>query len=172
MKLTGHAAIFNSWSVDLGGFREIIRPGAFATAISSGNPIFAVHHHEFRDVLASTQAASMKLAEDRTGLHFEITLPDTSLARDIHALVQRGDIRNMSFSFRVNGAGGENWTDPGPGKLIERELLDVDLFEISTVARAAYPATRVSARSAPTAKATARNAMARRLMQTRLRAVA
>lgn len=163
MQIVGHAAVFDSWSVDLGGFKERIRAGAFRNSLRSNLPVFALHHHNFRDVIASTQAKSMKLSEDKRGLHFEIQLPDTSLGRDLHALVTRGDIRNMSFAFAVRGSDGELWTDPGGGRLLERELLDLDLFEVSTVARPAYLSTSVSARSAAQAVARRKDILERTL---------
>ncbi|MCP5165587.1 MAG: HK97 family phage prohead protease [Pseudomonadales bacterium] len=173
MKLTGYAAVFNSLSVDLGGFRELIAPGAFTRTLADRHPIFAVHHHDMADLLGSTRSGTLKLTEDRTGLYFELTLPGSSLGRDIHELVQRGDLATMSFSFTVNGSAGEEWRD-APNGQIERVLRDVSLREISTVALPAYPSTNVAARSAvavnplPTSNSAVRNRMMKRVMAARL----
>lgn len=170
MKLIGHAAVFNSRSVDLGGFREIIAPGAFARTISDGHPIFAVHHHNMADLLGSSRSRTLRLSEDDRGLYFELTLPDSSLGRDIHELVKRGDLASMSFSFYVNGAAGESWRETSSGE-IERTLKDVILLEISTVAMPAYPASKVSARAAPSSNnQDTRARMLRRYMTARLQA--
>lgn len=146
MKLIGHAAIFNSRSVDLGGFREIIAPGAFTRTLSDGHPIFAVHHHNMAGVLGSTRSGTLKLDQDQTGLYFELMLPGTSLGQSIHELVRRGDLSSMSFSFRINGTAGEEWAETSNGT-IQRTLKDISLQEISTVALPAYPASTVAARS-------------------------
>lgn len=146
MKLTGHAAVFNKPSVDLGGFVEYIAPGAFARTIRETHPIFAIHHHNFAEILGSTRSHTLTLTEDSRGLYFELELPDTSLGRDVHALVRRGDLVHMSFSFQVNGSAGESWEEL-PSGLYKRTLHDVDLFEVSTVARPAYRDSAVSARS-------------------------
>lgn len=169
MKLIGHAAVFNSRSVDLGGFREIIAPGAFARTLRDGHPVFAVHHHSMADLLGSSRSGTLKLSEDSRGLHFELALPDSSLGRDIHTLVKRGDLASMSFSFFVNGAAGEQWRETSNGE-IERTLLDVSLLEISTVALPAYPSSSVSARAATQSNQTTRNGMLRRYMSSRLQA--
>ncbi|MEA1081971.1 HK97 family phage prohead protease [Marinobacter qingdaonensis] len=169
MKITGHAAVFNSRSVDLGGFREIIAPGAFARTLRDGHPVFAVHHHSMADVLGSTRSGTLKLSEDSRGLHFDLALPDSSLGRDIHELVRRGDLASMSFSFFINGAAGEKWRETSSGE-IERTLIDVSLVEISTVALPAYPASTVSARTATHDNQAARNRMLRRFMASRLEA--
>lgn len=170
MKIAGYAAVFNSRSVDLGGFVEVIKPGAFARTLADGHPIFAVHHHQFADVMGSTRSGSLRLSEDSRGLHFDLELPDTSLGRDIHALVKRGDLASMSFSFHVLGTDGERWREL-PNGMVERELLDVYLHEISTVALPAYPATKVSARAGVVA-CSRRNALLRRHLSNRLEAVA
>lgn len=146
MKLIGHAAVFNKFSVNLGDFIEVIAPGAFARTLRDKHPIFAIHHHDFADILGSTSSQTLKLTEDSRGLYFELDVPDTSLGRDVHALVGRGDLVHMSFSFQVNGAAGESWREL-PNGMYERTLLDVDLFEVSTVAKPAYPDSVVSARS-------------------------
>tara|TARA_R110000772_G_scaffold58539_4_gene132566 strand:+ start:37577 stop:38107 length:531 start_codon:yes stop_codon:yes gene_type:complete len=175
MRLIGHAAVFNSRSVDLGGFREIIAPGAFARTISDGHAIFAVHHHNMADLLGSSRSRTLRLSEDREGLHFELTLPESSLGRDIHELVKRGDLTSMSFSFYVNGAAGEEWDETSSGEIV-RTLKDVTLLEVSTVALPAYPASSVSARAAVQhdqavqGDQAARNRMVRRYMAARLQA--
>jgi HK97 family phage prohead protease len=172
VRLIGHAAVFNSLSTDLGGFRERIAPGAFARTLRDGHPIYAVHYHDFADLLGSTKSGTLKLSEDAHGLRFELSVPDTSLGRDVHTLVRRGDLVHMSFSFYVNGAAGERWEEMPDGS-IERTLLDVTLLEVSTVALPAYPASSVSARAQMRAAAqSTRNRMAKRLMQARLKAVA
>lgn len=100
-------------------------------------------------------------------LPVHVALGDPAHADEIAAAVRRELGRRLG---RYLGAAGESWRERG-GR-IERELLDIDLFEISTVARPAYPATSVSARSAVllTAGQARRNAMRRRMMLTRLRA--
>jgi HK97 family phage prohead protease len=170
MKLLGYAAVFNSKSVDLGDFVEVIAPGAFQRTLRDGHAIYGVHHHNFADILSSTRSGSLRLSEDNQGLHFEMDLPETSLGRDIHALVARGDLAHMSFSFRVNGTAGEQWRELSNG-LYERTVLDADLYEISTVANPAYKATGVHARTANNASDARKNRMLQRHMKTKLSVV-
>lgn len=178
MKLIGHAAVFNSRSVDLGGFIETIAPGAFARTLRDRHPIFAVHHHDMADVLGATRSRTLKLSEDKYGLRFELTLPNSSLGKNIHESVRRGDIGSMSFSFHVNGARGESWRQTATGET-ERTLKDITLVEISTVALPAYPASTVSARASVskhtaarklTNHTAARNRMLKRVMMAQLQA--
>ncbi|MFM9937529.1 MAG: HK97 family phage prohead protease, partial [Novosphingobium sp.] len=86
------------------------------------------------------RAGTLSLAEDARGLAFAIDLPATTLAADILALAERGDLGGMSFSFR---AIDEAW--PARDR---RELRAVDLLEISVVhSHPAYDRTEVHARS-------------------------
>jgi hypothetical protein len=51
--------------------------------------------HDRSKVLARTRSGNLKLSEDSTGLAFEVSLPDTSLARDVLVLAERRPRRNV-----------------------------------------------------------------------------
>jgi hypothetical protein len=80
--LEGHAAVFNQWSRDLGGFREKILPGAFARSIREDNVVALWSHDQHSIPLARNKSGSLELSEDSIGLRTIIHLPDTALARD------------------------------------------------------------------------------------------
>lgn len=141
-KITGYAAVFNSLSVDLGGFVERIRPGAFAKTIKSAD-VRALWNHDPNYVLGRTKSGTLKLEEDSKGLKIEIEPPDTQWAKDLVTSIKRGDVDQMSFGFR---AITDEWTKDG-GKQI-RELIEVELFDVSPVTYPAYPKTKVAARKA------------------------
>lgn len=144
MRLTGHASVFNSESVDLGGFVEVVKPGAFERSIAE-NDVHAFVNHNSDMVIGRNVAGTLRLSEDANGLRTEIDLPDTSYARDLAISVERGDITGMSFGFRVR-PGGQTITEKDDGTIL-RELNDIDLFEVSTTPMPAYPATDVARRS-------------------------
>ena len=136
--LYGYAARFNE-PTDLGGFSEIIRPGAFKRSLASGEAqkIRAIYEHDGRSLLGRLGAGTLRLKEDAEGLAFEIDLPDTSLGRDLPVLVERGDVAGCSFGFIAQGEQWEGET---------RHLTDVDLFEITITATPAYDTTTVQVR--------------------------
>jgi len=83
----------------------------------------------------------LSLTEDERGLRFDAELADTQEARDIYTLVQRGDVDQMSFAFRVIR---QNWSkDKTERTLTEVSLADGD---VSVVTYPAYPTTSVEAR--------------------------
>lgn len=146
--LTGYAAVFNSPSLDLGGFREIILPGAFKRSLATGEHVRALYNHNADQVLGRVGAGTLRLQEDETGLKFELDLPPTSYARDLAALVERGDVSGCSFGFTVR-PGGEAWENRN-GETV-RILSALDLEEITITSRPAYPDTTVAKRSLPQA---------------------
>lgn len=146
-RLSGYAAVFNAPSHDLGGFREIIKPGAFAKSLKDAPNVRALYDHDTRQVLGTTRADTLQLREDANGLRFELQLPETSYAKDLSALVARGDVAGCSFAFRVR-PGGEAWEQRN-GETV-RILSDVELAEITVTANPAYPDTEVALRSMPT----------------------
>lgn len=146
-QIEGYAAVFNQPSEDLGGFTEVIKPGAFANALSSKQDVRCLFNHDANVVLGRTASGTLTLAEDNTGLHFVCDLPDTQSARDIKASIARGDVSQCSFGFCANE---QEWNEEkqadGSYKVI-RSLIDVDLFDVSPVTYPCYPQTAVSARA-------------------------
>ena len=139
--IRGHAAVFNSLSENLGGFREQIAPGAFSTAIQTDD-VRALLNHDPNLVLGRNKAGTLRLAEDSQGLAIEIDPPDTQTARDLMVSMKRGDITQMSFGFSVRH-GGESWSKDPAGMHV-RTLSKVRLFDVSPVTYPAYTATDVS----------------------------
>jgi len=140
-KMYGHAAMFDSLSEDLGGFRERIAPGAFAKSLESAD-IRALFNHDSNIVLGRNKSGTLRLKEDKTGLAIEIDPPDTQAARDLIISMSRGDINQMSFGFRTIT---DKWAKLD-GEWI-RTLLEVDLFDVSPVTYPAYNSTDIAVRS-------------------------
>lgn len=143
-KLSGYAAVYGSLSQDLGGFVEVIRPGAFTRSLTGADGIRALYEHDAHKLLGNTRSGTLKLTEDAHGLAFELSLPNTSYATDLGVLVERGDIAGCSFGFTVP-AGGDAW-EMRSGQLT-RDLLTVDLQEITITSNPAYRDTTVAVRS-------------------------
>lgn len=143
--LSGYAAVFNS-EANLGTFSEVIRPGAFAKSLATGSSIRALYHHDAHALLGTTRGGTLQLREDAHGLAFELALPDTSHGRDLAILVDRGDVQGCSFGFKVP-EGGDRWEERS-GVMV-RELLEVDLHEVTLTADPAYADTSVALRARP-----------------------
>jgi HK97 family phage prohead protease len=143
-RLAGYAAVYNSPSQDLGGFTEIVKPGAFTRTLTSARDPLALVQHMPQLVLGRRSAGTLRLQEDQRGLAFEIDVPDTTAARDLLVSVERGDVRGASFAFSTP-AGGDRWEVRGDK--VVRELVDVDLHEITITAQPAYLDTSVARRS-------------------------
>lgn len=140
--ISGYAAVYNSESDLLYGFfREVIRPGAFDGSL--GNDVRALWNHNASYVLGRTTAGTLDIRSDAKGLYFEVTPPNATWASDLVESIRRKDINQMSFGFMVNE---DNWETLEDGTEM-RELLDVDLQEVSVVTFPAYQATSAGVRS-------------------------
>jgi len=139
MRLSGYAAVFNDDSVPL-PFIERIAPGAFRKTLTETPDVRLLINHEGLP-LARTKNGTLRLTEDQAGLYMDADLPDTQAARDLYTLVERGDVDQMSFAFRVIR---QKWNE---GRT-ERTLTEVSLADgdVSVVTYPAYPTTTVEAR--------------------------
>ncbi len=144
-KIVGHAAVFDTFSEPIFGmFVERIQPGAFKRAIEEEQDVRALVNHDESAILGRTKSGTLELREDDEGLAIEIDPPDTSYAHDLIESIRRGDIDQMSFSFRATKelfSEGE-----GPNGEDVRDLIDVDLFDVSPVTFPAYPDTDLAVR--------------------------
>jgi len=142
VSIGGYAAVFNSLSQDLGGFREVIRRGAFQSTIAGGADVrFLINQDGLP--LARTKSGTLRLAEDDRGLRIDATLDPTD--PDVQRLIpkmKRGDLSQMSFGFRTLK---DAWRQEGADQI--RELHAVDLFDVSAVTYPAYQSTEVALRS-------------------------
>ena len=149
-RLAGFAIVFNSRSVDLGGFVEIIAPSALDRTLREQIDVRAFHSHDPALLLGRLSNGTLTIRKEPHGLHVEIEPPDTSFGRDVVAMVERGDLAEMSFGFRVE-PNGDEWRDDN-GTLV-RTVHDMTVYEVSTVATPAYRATSIGARAVDTSAA-------------------
>ena len=145
-KIRGHAAVFNEIAGDPLMFLEQIAPGAFADSIGKDD-VRALWNHNPDYVLGRNKAGTLSLSEDDRGLAIEINPPDTQWARDLMHSIDRGDVSQMSFGFRVLD---QTW-EVRDGIDI-RTLKKVELWDVSPVTFPFYEGTDVALRSKPEGK--------------------
>jgi HK97 family phage prohead protease len=143
-RLSGHAALFDCLSEDLGGFREKIAPGAFAESLASDD-IRALFNHDPNFILGRNRAGTLRLTEDEVGLRIEIDPPDTQACRDLLVSIGRGDVNQMSFGFIVR-PNGQTWEKDPEGRVL-RTLNSIQLLDVACVVYPAYPETTIAVRS-------------------------
>lgn len=147
--IRGHAAVYNSLSEDLGGFRELIAPGAFRAVLRTQPDVRLLYGHNSDSLppLARTASGSLELREDTTGLHVWARVAPTTFAQDLRTSMQRGDVDQMSFAFTVSES-GDTWAVADDGTVVRTINADgVDgLYDVSVVTYPAYTATDANMR--------------------------
>tara|TARA_R100000655_G_scaffold8418_1_gene22011 strand:- start:1050 stop:2075 length:1026 start_codon:yes stop_codon:yes gene_type:complete len=131
--ITGHAAVFNQLSSDLGGFREVISPNAFENVLN--DDVRALVNHDPNLLLARTTSGTLKLKETAEGLQYSFDVPDTTYGRDLVISMERGDISQSSFAFTIEE---DSWESTADGEI--RTINKVkNLYDVSPVTYPAYP---------------------------------
>ena len=164
--LEGYAALYDSLSVNLGGFVERIAPGAFDAALESDPDVLCrIQHEDGLQVIGRTKSGTLTLRATSEGLHYTCLVPDTQAGRDIVELVRRGDIDQSSFAFSIDRDSDESWDWNHEPTL--RTLLRVNLHDVAPVSTPAYPETTVGLRAETLERA--RQVLERELAQAKRR---
>ena len=143
--IIGHAAVYDSLSENLGGFREKIQSGAFDKVLD--NDVRSLFNHDSNLILGRTRSKTLELSTDERGLMSKTDPPKTTYAIDLAESILRGDVSQMSFGFTVKE---DRWDEDEDGRII-RTILEVDrLYDISAVTFPAYPDTDVAMRGLET----------------------
>ena len=152
--IQGYAVVFDSWT-DISSWGEIwkecIRKGAFTQSLKK-NSILALYNHDFNNVL-TRKDVNMKLVEDDKGLYFEIELPDTTQGNDLYELIDKGIVNQCSFSGYVRK---NLWSEDNGGNVL-REILEIDLIEITITPIPAYEVTEAEVKRSREIKSTKEN---------------
>ncbi|MFH4454457.1 HK97 family phage prohead protease [Vibrio alginolyticus] len=150
-RIVGYAAKFNTRSNNLGGFVEVIAPGAFDDVLD--DDVRALFNHDRNFVLGRTKAGTLTLTVDEVGLRYEITPPDTQTVRDmVIEPMDRGDVNQSSFAFRLP-SDGYRWDEGDDGVYIRTITRVSKLLDVSPVTYPAYNDTEASTRALEEARA-------------------
>lgn len=136
MVLEGYAALFDE-ETDLGAFREVIARGAFDDVLEDDVRLLIDHEPP---PLARTKNGTLQLSVDDKGLKYRAELVDTQVARDLYAMVKRGDISQSSFAFTI---AEQEWDSTAELRTVTKVAR---LFDVSPVTMPAYEQTSVVAR--------------------------
>ena len=124
MRFAGYAAVFGR--PDKGG--DVIRKGAFAAALQRASEVPLLWQHQAGAVIGRIE----HLSEDERGLRVIAAVGDHRASK----LLGSGKVNGLSFGYRVREA-------KSSGAL--RELVELDLVEVSLVANPMQPNARVHA---------------------------
>lgn len=131
---SGYALKFDTRSENLGGFRETVAPGAVTKTVDEAD-VRALFNHDPNLILGRTLSGTLSLTVDEVGLRYDIAnMPDTSYARDLAVSMERGDVTQSSFGFRVVK---DSWSEDHDGFPL-RTLQEIALFDVSPVTYPAY----------------------------------
>lgn len=148
-KIAGTAIVFNSKSVDLGGFIETIEPTAVTNELINNSDIVMLYNHQDSSgVLARSKngKGSLSINITNSGVDFEFTAKRTSLGDEVLEAILAGDLDACSFAFRL-ADDGDRWEKLTSDTYVRTITKFESLHDMSIVINPAYPATSVSARS-------------------------
>ena len=128
MRFAGYAAVFDR--PDKGG--DIVRKGAFAAALKRAGEVPLLWQHKSGSVIGRIE----HLSEDGRGLRVIAALASNADAKRAGGLLASRKIDGLSFGYRVREAKSAR---------AHRELIELELVEVSLVANPMQPKARVHA---------------------------
>jgi Escherichia/Staphylococcus phage prohead protease len=138
----GYAAKFDKLSQNLGGFVERIDSRFFNKSAGDGWPgVMARYNHDDNFLLGTTAGGTLQIRLDEIGLDYSVVPP--SHRTDVLELVQRGDVHQSSFAFRVFE---DDWSMTDDETAL-RTLVTGKLIDVAPVNTPAYLDTSSGLRS-------------------------
>jgi hypothetical protein len=128
VRFAGYAAVFDR--IDNGG--DVVRSGAFARSLQRSGPIPLLWQHKAGAVIGSIE----RISEDSRGLRVIASVGGGERGRQVAAMVKERAIDGLSFGYRVRRSARRDGV---------RELIDLDLVEVSVVSTPMQPLARVHA---------------------------
>jgi HK97 family phage prohead protease len=127
----GYASVFNN----IDSQNDRVHPGAFKTSIKSRDkPVQLLWQHQWQSPIGTI----ISLFEDAHGLYVKgKLLLDVAQAKEAYTLMKAGVVRGLSIGYSVK----RSRRNPDSGV---RELLDLNLWEISLVTLPANEAAQVT----------------------------
>ena len=142
-KLVGVAVAYGTRSQDLGGFVEIIEPGAFSKHLVTNPDVRCLYEHDKKDLLGRTTSGTLRLSDSQQELAVEIDPPATRAGADCVELVKRGDLSGMSFGFSVVK---DHWDMKAKPPV--RSVIEARLHEVTITSNPAYLTSAIALRCA------------------------
>ena len=141
IKIIGYGAVYyrdNDPATEYRLFEDIVE-----RATTEGDDVRGLFNHDPNILLGRVGAGTMELVADDVGLRYEISPPDTQAARDVVAMIERGDLDGSSFSFVP---GRVTWAEAG--SQVVRQIEDFKIVhDTGPVTFPAYEGTTAAVRS-------------------------
>lgn len=118
-------------------------------ALEMAEDVLVAYNHDFNLLLGRTSTGTATITVDERGAKYEVKeLPTTSYARDLKALMERGDVAGSSFTFSIVD---DEWTKREGGGVL-RTIKKALVYEMGPVALPAYETTTAMLRAAKRAR--------------------
>lgn len=138
--LTGYAAVFDSYSQNLGGFVEVISRSAFDGVLD--HPIVGLVNHDPNQLLGTVESDTLTISTDEVGLRYEMALDMTDpTAVAAAAKIRSGKMPGSSFSFAA-AEGGDTWSQTEQGFPLRTLTRLAELYDVGPVTMPAYLGTK------------------------------
>src|ERR1700733_14367879 len=85
--VSGRGITYNALSKNM-GFREKVQPGSLTIDPS----MKCLWSHDSSQIPGTVRSGTMTIDDRADGLYYSVSLPNTTLGRDVQTLLERGDI--------------------------------------------------------------------------------
>lgn len=143
LSFSGRPVVYDQLSLDMGGWQEVIKPGAASRTLANQPDVRFLINHDPNLLLARSSSGTMTMGEDNDGMTIGADMADVSYARDLAVSLERGDIDQMSFGFWITR---DEWS----GNLHVVHEFDLDGGDVSVVTFPAFAQTSAELRSMAT----------------------